>query len=620
VSNLLASLALVSLLLVMSSSHSLPTRLSLTALEAVVNAVVITELDGTIRWVNPAFTRLTGYAPAEAIGRNPRLLKSGAHDASFYQELWRTILSGSVWSGEIINRRKDGSTYVEEQTITPVRDTRGAISHFIAIKQDITSRRRLQNDLQDSELRFRRLFETARDGILLLEADTGEITEANPSLVEMLGYPRAEILGKKLWEIGAFANVDACRAIFQELQARGYIRYDNLALQSKTGQPINVEFVSSTYQVDGHKVIQCNIRDISVRIMAEEGLRATYEKLAGWVNELEQRHREMAVLNDMGDLLHACVTVENVYAVIRQFAPQILPTEEGLLGILNAPRNLIQPTVTWGGSATSLSEHSFPADKCWALRHGRLHWVEATPTGLLCELCAHLSLPAPSASVCVPLSAQNETIGLLHVSMPHSEPGRLLESKRQLAETLARHIELALANLRLRETLRAQSIRDPLTGLFNRRYMEESLALEVARAARSGEPLSIIMLDVDHFKAVNDTFGHEAGDVLLRELGQLVQTRIRAGDIACRYGGEEFTLIVPNAALETAVQRAEQLRKLATQLTTEYQGRLLGPITVSFGIAAFPAHGSSQEALLRAADAALYRAKAEGRDRVIVAQ
>jgi diguanylate cyclase (GGDEF)-like protein/PAS domain S-box-containing protein len=600
----------------MSFSHSLPARLSLTALEAAANAVVITELDGAIRWVNPAFTRLTGYAPAEVIGRNPRLLKSGAHDASFYQELWRTILSGSVWSGEIINRRKDGSTYIEEQTITPVRDTQGGISHFIAIKQDVTSRKRLQNDLQDSELRFRRLFETARDGILLLEADTGDITEANPSLVEMLGYPRAEILGKKLWEIGAFTDVEACRAIFQELQARGYIRYDNLALQTRTGQLISVEFVSNTYQVDHHRVIQCNIRDTSVRAQAEETLRTAHEKLAGWVSELEQRHREMAVLNDMGDLLHACVTVENAYAVIRQFAPQIFAAEEGLLGILNAPRNLIQPTVMWGESATSLSEHSFPADECWALRRGRLHWVETTHTGLL---CAHLSQPAPSAYVCVPLSAQNETIGLLHVSMPHPEPGRLIEWKRQLAGTLARHIELALANLHLRETLRTQSIRDPLTGLFNRRYMEESLALEVARAARNRQPLTIIMLDVDHFKAVNDTFGHEAGDVLLRELGQLVQTHIRAGDIACRYGGEEFTLIVPNTSLETAVQRAEQLRELAGQLSAEYQGRLLRPVTISFGIAIFPAHGSSEEALLRAADAALYRAKAEGRDRVIVA-
>jgi diguanylate cyclase (GGDEF)-like protein len=195
-----------------------------------------------------------------------------------------------------------------------------------------------------------------------------------------------------------------------------------------------------------------------------------------------------------------------------------------------------------------------------------------------------------------------------------------MESKRQLATTLARHIELALANLHLRETLRSQSIRDPLTGLFNRRSMEETLALEVARAARSRHTLSVIMLDLDRFKNFNDTFGHEAGDVLLRHLAKLLQTHIRPGDIACRYGGEEFTLILPNAPLEVAKQRTERLCELARHLSVEHQGRSLGPVTISAGIAVFPLHGSSEETLLRAADVALYRAKTEGRDRVIVAQ
>jgi diguanylate cyclase (GGDEF)-like protein len=235
-------------------------------------------------------------------------------------------------------------------------------------------------------------------------------------------------------------------------------------------------------------------------------------------------------------------------------------------------------------------------------------------------LCQHLPAPLPTAYLCIPLSAQNETFGLLHLSEFSGAPGRLTEEKHQLAVTLAEHVSLAVANLKLRETLHSQSVRDPLTGLFNRRYMEESLDREVYRAKRSDRPLGIIMLDLDHFKEFNDTFGHEAGDVLLRELGSFLQRHIRRQDIACRYGGEEFTLILPEASLEVTRERAEQLLKRIEQLQVDYQGQVLGTLSVSAGVAALPDQGSNSEAVLRAADGALYQAKAQGRNRVSVAQ
>jgi diguanylate cyclase (GGDEF)-like protein len=224
------------------------------------------------------------------------------------------------------------------------------------------------------------------------------------------------------------------------------------------------------------------------------------------------------------------------------------------------------------------------------------------------------------------MMAQGKAIGLLHLqygpnSVDRSEEGlqRLKEStKQQLAVTMAGHIALAFANLKLRETLHIQAIHDSLTGLFNRRYMEESLRREAYRANRKGTSLGIIMLDIDHFKKFNDKFGHTAGDALLRELGIFLQARIRKEDIACRFGGEEFTLILPDTSLEDAERRAEQLREEIKHLNVQYEEQFLGKITLSLGVAVFPDHGSSPEVLLQAADSALYHAKELGRDRVVV--
>jgi diguanylate cyclase (GGDEF)-like protein len=224
------------------------------------------------------------------------------------------------------------------------------------------------------------------------------------------------------------------------------------------------------------------------------------------------------------------------------------------------------------------------------------------------------------------MMAHGESLGLLHLQGGACEPSQrdrapepLREGQERLAVTAAERIALALANLRLRDTLRSQSILDPLTGLFNRRYMEETLDLELARATRGRRAIGVIMLDIDHFKPLNDSSGHDAGDALLRELASLLMARVREGDIACRYGGEEFVLIMPEAPLKLARRRAEDLREAVRQLHVSYRGRIIGPITISAGVAAFPEHGKTSAALIHAADSALYRAKSEGRDRVRVA-
>jgi diguanylate cyclase (GGDEF)-like protein len=238
--------------------------------------------------------------------------------------------------------------------------------------------------------------------------------------------------------------------------------------------------------------------------------------------------------------------------------------------------------------------------------------------------CRHLAAGSNGIHLCMPLIAQGETMGLLYLEKkPWDEEAAgagkgLTKQQQKLASTLAEHISLSLANLKLRESLRHQAIRDSLTGLFNRRYLQETLEREIHRVQRRDATLGVIMMDVDHFKNFNDTYGHEAGNRLLAVLGRYLQGSIRAEDIACRYGGEEFTLILPEVSPEVLLERAEAIRKGAEELEVLYQGTMLGGVTISLGLSYFPQHGAEGETLLQAADAALYQAKRSGRNRVIM--
>lgn len=300
--------------------------------------------------------------------------------------------------------------------------------------------------IQTSELRYRRLFEAAQDGILILDAQTGAITDVNPFLIKMLGYSREEFVEKKLWEVGAFRDIKASQEAFEALQKNEYIRYEDLPLRAKSGKLVDVEFVSNVYLVDGQKVIQCNIRDITDRKQAQDAL------------------------------------------------------------------------------------------------------------------------------------------------------------------------------LKSQALLREQSVRDHLTGLFNRRYLEETLERELLRSTRKQLSLGIIMLDVDNLKQFNDTWGHAAGDEILRELGSLLLRQVRGEDIACRYGGDEFVLVLPDASREVTLERAERICEYARYFHLQFDGQSLAAVTLSLGVALFPEHGMTRTGILRAVDAALYRAKDEGRSRVVMAE
>jgi diguanylate cyclase (GGDEF)-like protein len=363
-------------------------------------------------------------------------------------------------------------------------------------------------------------------------------------------------------------------------------------------------------------------RQIAERQEAERALRQANERLTQWVSQLAQRTREISILGEMTRVLPTCQSIEEAQATVVRFAQKLGSSASGAIYVLDHSGALVKAVEVWGEHLTEQREHSFPAEQCWALRTERPYMVGGALTG---TMCAHVRGQKPAEYICVPLVAQGECLGVLHLRWSQgaleqkSDPP---ESRKRLAMALADGFALLFSNMRLHVSLKEQSIRDHLTGLFNRRYLEESLEREVHRALRSGAPIGITMLDIDHFKEINDTLGHAAGDEILRTLGRYFLAHVREGDIPCRYGGEEFALILPGAPLEVAQRRAEALREGASTLGKELLDRVAqnhDPLTLSLGVAAFPHHGVNGNALLRAADEALYRAKQSGRNKVVVA-
>ena len=471
----------------------------------------------------------------------------------------------------------------------------------------------MQN-LKDSELRYRRLFEAAQDGVLILDAETGMIEDVNPYLIKMLGYSREEFVKKKLWEVGAFKDIKASKDAFEALKDNEYIRYEDLPLKAKDGQLVEVEFVSNVYLVGSEKVIQCNIRDITERKYAEARVQITNDKLLDLVNELQRRDREMQLLNQMNDLLQSCMTPEEAYRVITLSAVDLFPGHNGSLAILPGKNNHLEVVARWG--TEEFIPLFFSLDDCWALRRGRIHEVLKPQEGLMCR---HFSHPPQGGYFCLPLTVQGETVGVLSLIDNNIPKGEHPPGLNQLAVTVSETIKLSLSNLKLRDELRHQAIHDPLTGLFNRRYLDETLPRELLMAQRRNAPLCVVMLDIDYFKQFNDSFGHGTGDSILCGVAGILREHMRKSDISCRYGGDEFVLIFPNSSITDTQERMEQIRILLKGLQKKHLGtQSLNRITISVGIAHMPEHGTTEKELLQAADEALYSAKNAGRDCIVI--
>ncbi len=340
------------------------------------------------------------------------------------------------------------------------------------------------------------------------------------------------------------------------------------------------------------------------------GRRASEQQLGRYVTELKRHDLEVTTINQLSDLILSCVAEPEAYPIIAQSARQIF-SAAGALAVSLADGSGFSVVAHWNG-AERQTEAEFPLDACWAMRRGQIHEVTPERTSPICD---HLHTPPGHGYLCIPLTVRGEQLGLIYLAAPSERR----TAWRQVAESFADAVKLGLSNLRLRESLRQQALRDPLTGLFNRRYLEETLPRDLHRNAREEGELALAMLDLDHFKQVNDRFGHEAGDAVLRAVGQLLLSTLRRSDIACRFGGEEFVLVLPGTGVGDAQRRLEALRQQMAENHFSHAGVALGPLTISIGLACAPDDADSPEALIRAADQALYRAKNSGRNRLELA-
>ncbi|HZU30418.1 MAG TPA: diguanylate cyclase [Candidatus Angelobacter sp.] len=342
-----------------------------------------------------------------------------------------------------------------------------------------------------------------------------------------------------------------------------------------------------------------------LRIAEQTALNAQ-TRLEGSLQQLQVETESGKLLNELQNNLQICINPPEAYEVLGAYAQKLAPNSAGAVFAIDNSRNLMGVMASWGDSL-SPTQHILSPEDCCAMRGGRLHLRVETSEGLSCR---HFSGSIPDAYLCLPLAALGETLGVLHISVPTSDV--LSAGRLAMIQQSGEYAALRLANLRLREKLHDQSIRDPLTGLYNRRFLEAALEQELHRSSRHHSGLGVIMADIDKFKAFNDNFGHTAGDIVLKEVGALLRRSVRTEDIVCRYGGEEFLMVLPDTSLESVRERAEAMRDLVAKLELQHAGHALGKITASFGISFSQDGVLTPDILLRYADEALYESKRRG--------
>lgn len=430
----------------------------------------------------------------------------------------------------------------------------------------------------------------------------GYFLESSPSWSTLLGYSEEEIKRTPFMNWIHPDDVAPTVAVF-EAQKRGreIFQFEN-RYYAKDGTLKHLLWRGS---VETGGILYGVARDITEQKLAEAESKIRNRNLDEQVAELKRVNAEVSLSNEMADLLQSCLNLQEATEVFSDYSTRLFPETSGYLGVLTPSRTAIEILLSWGSPQ---KETLFRPDDCWALRRGQIHIVASDGKGIHCN---HLKDGTPS--LCAPMMASGEGLGILCVQTLRAR------DIIGLATSVSGRVAAALANFRLRDTLKGQSTKDALTGLFNCRMLEESLAWEFLRSERHQRPLSIIALDIDHFKAVNDTYGHDAGNTALRAVADAMKASIRKEDILCRSGGEEFTVLLAETSLASAKIVADKVLNAVRALQIVDNGKLLPRVTVSAGISTSPEHASSAAQLLRVADAALYAAKHGGRDKACAA-
>jgi diguanylate cyclase (GGDEF)-like protein/PAS domain S-box-containing protein len=563
--------------------------------------------DQRITQVNRAYVEMLGYPEEELIGKRISDF-TVVDDFAVQRQAMSDVLERGTAGYRLTKRyrRKDGGIVTADVATSLIRNSGGEPTFWLAQARDVTEQLVEEDRRREAERRYRALAENFPNGAVFLFD-----RERRLLLVE----------GRELETLGVRRGADGAPTTLPEGLDEQIRRWVDAALSgSEVGADLTANGrafqirAGALFDDDGEAESAIVVAtDVTARKELEERIMHSNTELQHALSEMQLRTIETRTLSEMGDLLAACVDEAEAHDVLGRTVPKLFPRTIGAIYVMRSSRNLLEMATSWG--AMPPDEAFVRPDECWALRRGRQHAVDDVNREVTCR---HVT-PVPSTSyVCVPMLAQGETLGVLHVRSVVGAPDARASSEH-LVGPVAEQISLSLANFRLRETLRMQSLQDPLTGLYNRRFMQEFLDRQLERARRNDQSLAVLMIDVDHLKATNDTFGHEAGDDLIKDVARTLTDTIRGGDVACRYGGDEFTVIAMDAGLEEAEALAGRLREAFRGTAPGAGLDLSRRPDLSIGVAVAPEHGWEAERLLRLADEALYRAKAEGRGRVAVA-
>jgi diguanylate cyclase (GGDEF)-like protein/PAS domain S-box-containing protein len=454
--------------------------------------------------------------------------------------------------------------------------------------------------------RFMRLLSVSLEGYVRIDMNTGRIENINDAFCRITGYdssvqwteqPIPEYLAEIITHAQSFPEKQAWTEEKEIVGPKG----NRIAM-----------LIHCTLDIDedGNKQVIAFLTDITNLRAAEAEMRYANAQLVDSVSALKKRDNELTLLNRMNDILLASHKKEEVFEILRLTASKLFPGLSGGVAILSSDKQTLETIIGWGNQSLILPQ--FHLDECWAMRNGRLYEITNAAEGLI---CSHFKGKPKQGYVCLPLVVRGITIGLLWSELVGHDEAEM-GSMRQLIISIGDAIKLNISNIELREALYEQTIRDPLTGLYNRRHFSDIIVRELSASKRYNKPLALAAIDLDFFKSVNDRFGHDAGDKVLREFGKLLREKTRASDIAFRFGGEEFVLLMSDTDEEGSFNCLENIRKLMEKKKIIHNGQALGIITMSAGIAQYPQHGEDGESLVRAADDALYSAKESGRNNV----
>ncbi|GAB4485189.1 MAG: hypothetical protein OHK0031_09290 [Anaerolineales bacterium] len=666
------------------------------------NAALITDRRGNIQYSNTAFSTLTGFSPAEAIGMNAQQLLAEAISAGTTAQVIEAFRAGKSWKGEILIARKNGERYWQETLLLPIF-RKNEVEFFLATGEDLSERRASQTSLQ------RRLEELALintlslaaasqlelDALVTLAGENLERAFQVRSVFIALYDAEKQLISAPYWTIdkqrvqaepmrygeGLTSTVLKNRAplliehdfenVAPQLGAKLTFAKTNGLPKTWLGVPIlageeALGVISlqdyqreAAFSQEDIRLLTTIAANLGIAIRNAHLFRAAQEEIARRKQNEDQLRRQssqLALFYEISKELSSNLELEQVLRNLLGKCRQLLPLDVFYVAIYDAETQIIHHPLFFDKNTLknvpARDLHAAPGLSGEIVFSRKTVYLPDTqqPEVARQYQIIHSGGESSRSYVGVPMLAHGQVIGV--ISMQSYQPNRYTPEHIQMLEAIASQAAIAIENSQLyektraeaqerrlaqenlqetnqalqsqihsieaiKDELRKQAIRDPLTGLYNRRYLDEIFDKKLQHARRKGAPLSVVMFDIDHFKQFNDAYGHPVGDRLLRKLGELLRGHIRHSDIACRYGGEEFLLLLPDTPLEAATRRAEEIRRDFAEMTLTVDGKTVSA-SISLGLVTFPEHAQTPEGLIIQADQAMYSAKQAGRNCVFV--